>query len=70
MADPICRWRNGTPKNVVEVVNSMPHHEMLEQKFKDYMLKSVWGERFSRTVYQFASQLALYYIVVPHKLLN
>ena len=62
MADMICRWRNGTPKNVVEVVNSMPHHDMPEWQFKDYMLKSVWGNSFSRTVYQFASQLALYYI--------
>lgn len=62
MADLICRWRNGTPQNVVEVVNSMPHHEMSEWQFKDYMLKSVWGKGFARTVYQFASQLALYYI--------
>ena len=62
MADLICRWRNGTPQNVVEVVNSMPHHEMPEWQFRDYMLKSVWGKGFARTVYQFASQLALYYI--------
>lgn len=62
MADLICRWRNGTPQNVVEVVNSMPHHEMPEWQFKEYMLKSVWGKGFARTVYQFASQLALYYI--------
>lgn len=62
MADLICRWRNGTPKNVMEVVNSMPHHEMPEWQFKRFMNKSVWGNSFSRTVYQFASQLALYYI--------
>ena len=62
MADLICRWRNGTPKNVMEVVNSMPHHEMPEWQFKIFMNKSVWGNSFSRTVYQFASQLALYYI--------
>ena len=62
MADLICRWRNGTPQNVVEVVNSMPHHEMPEWQFKEYMLNSVWGKGFARTVYQFASQLALYYI--------
>lgn len=62
MADLICRWRNGTPQNVVEVVNSMPHNEMPEWQFKDYMRKSVWGNSFSKTVYQFASQLALYYI--------
>lgn len=62
MADLICRWRNGTPQNVVEVVNSMPHNEMPEWQFKEYMQQSVWGNSFSRTVYQFASQLALYYI--------
>jgi hypothetical protein len=62
MADLICRWRNGTPQNVMEVVNSMPHHEMPEWQFKIIMNKSVWGNSFSRTVYQFASQLALYYI--------
>ena len=62
MADLICRWRNGTPKNVMEVVNSMPHHEMPEWQFKNFMNKSVWGNSFSRTVYQFAAQLALYYI--------
>ena len=62
MADLICRWRNGTPQNVVEVVNSMPHNEMPEWQFKNYMQKSIWGNSFSRTVYQFASQLALYYI--------
>lgn len=46
----------------MEVVNSMPHHEMPEWQFKIFMNKSVWGNSFSRTVYQFASQLALYYI--------
>lgn len=40
----------------------MPHHEMPEWQFKIFMNKSVWGNSFSRTVYQFASQLALYYI--------
>jgi hypothetical protein len=62
MADLICRWRNGTPKNVAEVVNSMPHKEMPEWQFKGIMKRSIWGDSFSKTVYQFASQLALYYI--------
>lgn len=62
MADLICRWRNGTPQNVVEVVNSMPHTQMPEWQFKDIMLNSIWGSGFARTVYQFATQLGLYYI--------
>ena len=49
MADLICRWRNGTPQNVVEVVNSMPHHEMPEWQFKDYMLKSVLAKPLPHT---------------------
>jgi len=46
----------------MEVVNSMPHKEMSESMFKQYMLRSKWGNSFAKTVYQFASQLALYYI--------
>ena len=33
MADLICRWRNGTPKNVVELVNSLPHEKMRVEKY-------------------------------------
>ena len=62
MADAICRWRNGTPKTVVELVNSMPHEVLPVDVFRDIMSKSVhWGNSFFRTAYQLAVQLALYY---------
>ena len=41
MADLICRWRNGTPKNVVELVNSLPHEKMRVEKFRSIM-ESKW----------------------------
>lgn len=62
MADAICRWRNGTPKTVVELVNSMPHEVLPVDAFRRIMADSVqWGNSFFRTAYQLAVQLALYY---------
>lgn len=61
MADIICRWRNGTPQTVVELVNSMPHSKMPNEQFRLFMQKSVWGTDFFRTPYQLACQLGLYY---------
>ena len=62
MADAICRWRNGTPKTVMELVNSMPHVEMPVNEFRTIMANSIqWGSSFFRTAYQLAVQLALYY---------
>ena len=62
MADAICRWRNGTPKTVVELVNSMPHEVLPIDAFRRVMANSVqWGNSFFRTAYQLAVQLALYY---------
>ena len=62
MADAICRWRNGTPKTVVELVNSMPHEVLPVDAFRQVMANSVqWGNSFFRTAYQLAVQLALYY---------
>lgn len=62
MADAICRWRNGTPKTVVELVNSMPHEVLPVDAFRRVMANSVqWGNSFFRTAYQLAVQLALYY---------
>ena len=60
MADIICRWRNGTPKTVVELVNSMPHNKMTNEAFREFMKHSVWGNDFFRTPYQLACQLGLY----------
>ena len=62
MADPICRWRNATPKNICEIVESLPKKEMSAEEFRRLMLESKWGVSFSKTVYQFACQTGLYYI--------
>lgn len=59
MADAICRWRNGTPKTVVELVNSIPHTKMTIDVFRSYM-ENRWGGDFFRTPYQLACQLGLY----------
>lgn len=58
MADIICRWRNGTPKTVVELVNALPHKKMPIQDFRRIM-GNKW-EGFFHTPYQLACQLALY----------
>lgn len=58
MADIICRWRNGTPKTVVELVNTLPHKKMPVQDFRRIM-ESKWNG-FFHTPYQLACQLALY----------
>lgn len=60
MADIICRWRNGTPKTVAELVNSMPHEVMSSDSFRDIM-STQWDGDFFRTPYQLACQLGLYY---------
>lgn len=60
MADIICRWRNGTPKTVVELVNSLPHKTMPNEEFRLFMQNSVWGSEFFHTPYQLACQLGLY----------
>ena len=59
MADIICRWRNGTPKTVMELVNSLPHEVMSIGQFRKSM-KTKWKGEFFHTVYQLACQLALY----------
>ena len=58
MADIICRWRNGTPKNVVELANALPHQKMKGGAFRSYM-KSKWKDFFTAP-YQLACQLGLY----------
>lgn len=58
MADLICRWRNGTPKNVVELVNSLPHKKMRIEEFRSLM-ESKWTDFFTAP-YQLACQLGLY----------
>lgn len=58
MADIICRWRNGTPKTVVELSNALPHEKMSCVAFRERM-KEKWPD-FFHTAYQLACQLALY----------
>lgn len=58
MADLICRWRNGTPKNVAELVNSLPHKKMRIEEFRSLM-ESKWTDFFTAP-YQLACQLGLY----------
>ena len=60
MADIICRWRNGTPKNVVELVNSIPHVKMKIEDFRKSM-SDKWNGVFFTSQYQLACQLGLYY---------
>ena len=60
MADIICRWRNGTPQTVVELVNSLPHNKMTCIQFRKFM-ESKWSGAFFVSPYQLACQLALYY---------
>lgn len=60
MADIICRWRNGTPETVVELVNSMPHEVLISERFRNIM-STKWDGDFFRTPYQLACQLGLYY---------
>ena len=59
MADIICRWRNATPKTVVELVNSLPHKIMKASEFRSLM-SDKWNGDFFNTPYQLACQLALY----------
>ena len=59
MADLICRWRNGTPKTVVELVNSLPHKKMKNDEFRKSM-STKWQGEFFTAPYQLACQLALY----------
>lgn len=61
MADPICRWRNSTPKTVCEFVEELPKEEMSSKEFRKRMSESKYGEAFFHTPYQLACQLGLYY---------
>lgn len=62
MSDPICRWRNATPKTICEIVETLPKKEMSNEEFRKYMSESKWGDGFAKTVYQLACQTALYFI--------
>lgn len=63
MSDPICRVQNPYPRNVVKLVHNLPHSEMSNDEFKEFMKNSEYGyDSFFKTYYQLACQLGLYYI--------
>ena len=59
MADVICRWRNPSPKTVVELVSLLPKKLMSSKEFREHV--QAREEDFFRTPYQLACQLGLYY---------
>lgn len=60
MADPLCRWRNSTPKTVCELVSQLPKSQLPTADFRAAMKQSIYGESFFTTPYQLACQLGLY----------
>lgn len=65
MADPICRWRNTSIKQVSEFTQVLPHCPMRKDAARAFVEKQwhEWdgGNDFFRTPYQLAAQLGLYY---------
>ena len=65
MADPICRWRNTSIKQVSEFTQVLPHYPMPKNAARALVEKQwhEWdgGNDFFRTPYQLAAQLGLYY---------
>ena len=63
MGDPIARVQNPFPNNIAEFVRILPHEEMTNDEFKNFMKKCKWGgNAFFKTYYQLACQVGLYYI--------
>ena len=65
MADPICRWRNTSIKQVSEFTQILPHCPMRKDDAR-VLVEKQWhewdgGNDFFRTPYQLAAQLGLYY---------
>lgn len=65
MADPICRWRNATIKQICEFNQLLPK-KVMEKKFGRDLIERhyiLWdgSNNFFRTAYQLAAQLGLYY---------
>ncbi len=65
MADPICRWRNTSIKQVAEFTQILPHKVMPKEEAHK-IIESNWnkwdgGKDFFKTPYQLAVQLGLYY---------
>lgn len=60
MVDPLCRWRNSTPKTVCELVSQLPKSQLSSADFRAAMKQSIYGDSFFTTPYQLACQLGLY----------
>lgn len=65
MADPICRWRNSTVKQVCEFNQILPKNTMLKTAARALIERNLklWdgSDNFFRTAYQLAVQMALYF---------
>lgn len=64
MADPICRWRNSSVKQVIEFNSILPlqsTNKALARKHIDYYWNLLDGKDFFSTAYQLAVQMGLYY---------
>ena len=59
MADIICRWRNPSPKTIVELVALLPKEPMPSSDFRAIVESK--SPDFFHTPYQLACQLSLYY---------
>ena len=64
MADPICRWRNSSIKQLMEFNSLFPFGQKLKTEGRSYVEK-LWsiigGEDFFTTPYQLAAQMGVYY---------
>lgn len=64
MADPICRWRNSSIKQVVEFNTLLPLSSCDKKSARDLVEKRwaiLGGKDFFQTPYQLAAQMGLYY---------
>lgn len=64
MADPICRWRNSSIKQLIEFNSILPLVTLEKSQARDYVERN-WqlfgGNNFFTTPYQLAAQMGLYY---------
>lgn len=64
MADPICRWRNSSLKQLMEFNSILPFQPMPIAEAREHIINNwslLGGDNFFTTPYQLAVQMALYY---------
>ena len=64
MADPICRWRNSSIKQVIEFNSLFPlqkAEKMSVRNVVEHRWSLLGGKDFFTTPYQLAAQMAIYY---------